>query len=290
MPARSRAPGTRTIRTATSSRRARRPTHCARRRPRARRSRRARLASCTVAGRFQQHERLRRPTWAPPARRSTISSSAGPWGWTSTIEQDEQSTATTAPTERRPSFHGDVVHSRPVAINMGTDASPEVVVFYGGNDGVLRAINGNRDRPSHRQRRRRRRDVGLHAARVLSRTSSGCATTRRRSISSATHFAVAAAEAVRRRRADRPRYRSATATLWLYASHAPGRPDDLCLRRLDDPHHPSSPTLKWRKGCPNLANDTGCTPGFEEIGQTWSAPKVMKAAGYYSAATPRRRC
>src|SRR5690606_28762230 len=46
--------------------------------------------------------------------------------------------------ETRPSVHGDVVHSRPAALNYGTDASPEVIVFYGGNDGVLRAINGNR--------------------------------------------------------------------------------------------------------------------------------------------------
>jgi type IV pilus assembly protein PilY1 len=53
-------------------------------------------------------------------------------------------TATTTPAEMRPSAHGDVVHSRPVAINFGTDVSPKVVVIYGGNDGVLRAINGNR--------------------------------------------------------------------------------------------------------------------------------------------------
>lgn len=48
----------------------------------------------------------------------------------------------------RPSVHGDVVHSRPVAINFGagdTTATAEVVVFYGGNDGMLRAVNGNRD-------------------------------------------------------------------------------------------------------------------------------------------------
>src|SRR5262249_31645583 len=46
-------------------------------------------------------------------------------------------------TEMRPSVHGDVVHSRPVAINYGTVSSPNVVVFYGANDGALRAINGN---------------------------------------------------------------------------------------------------------------------------------------------------
>ena len=62
---------------------------------------------------------------------------------------DEQNTTPPVTAERRPSIHGDVVHSRPVAVNMNTDpattnSSPEVVVFYGGNEGVLRAINGNR--------------------------------------------------------------------------------------------------------------------------------------------------
>ncbi|MBC8118776.1 MAG: hypothetical protein H7X75_04265 [Burkholderiaceae bacterium] len=41
----------------------------------------------------------------------------------------------------RPSIHGDVLHSRPVAINYG--GTRGVVVFYGTNDGMLRAINGN---------------------------------------------------------------------------------------------------------------------------------------------------
>ena len=41
----------------------------------------------------------------------------------------------------RPSIHGDVLHSRPVAINYG--GTRGVVVFYGSNDGLLRAVNGN---------------------------------------------------------------------------------------------------------------------------------------------------
>jgi len=41
----------------------------------------------------------------------------------------------------RPSIHGDVLHSRPIAINYG--GTRGVVVFYGANDGMLRAINGN---------------------------------------------------------------------------------------------------------------------------------------------------
>lgn len=41
----------------------------------------------------------------------------------------------------RPSAHGDVLHSRPAVVNYG--GTTGVVVFYGSNDGTLRAINGN---------------------------------------------------------------------------------------------------------------------------------------------------
>lgn len=39
----------------------------------------------------------------------------------------------------RPSVHGDVVHSRPLAINYGAN---DTVIYYGANDGVLRAVDG----------------------------------------------------------------------------------------------------------------------------------------------------
>jgi type IV pilus assembly protein PilY1 len=41
----------------------------------------------------------------------------------------------------RPSVHGDVLHSRPLVLNYGDTRG--IVVYYGSNDGVFRAINGN---------------------------------------------------------------------------------------------------------------------------------------------------
>lgn len=41
----------------------------------------------------------------------------------------------------RPSIHGDVLHSRPTVIDYGDPTG--TVVFYGANDGVFRAANGN---------------------------------------------------------------------------------------------------------------------------------------------------
>jgi len=43
----------------------------------------------------------------------------------------------------RPSIHGDVLHSRPVVVNYGPNDTNNIVVFYGANDGMLHAINGN---------------------------------------------------------------------------------------------------------------------------------------------------
>jgi type IV pilus assembly protein PilY1 len=58
------------------------------------------------------------------------------WAIGSNIDGELQKTTT----EMRPSLHGDVIHSNPLALNYGSD----VVVFYGSNDGMLHAINGNK--------------------------------------------------------------------------------------------------------------------------------------------------
>jgi type IV pilus assembly protein PilY1 len=44
-------------------------------------------------------------------------------------------------TGARHSIHGDVLHARPVALNYGNG---NVVVYYGANDGFLRAVDGNK--------------------------------------------------------------------------------------------------------------------------------------------------
>lgn len=48
-----------------------------------------------------------------------------------------------ADTDVRASIHGDVLHSRPLVLNYGTPStSDNVYIFYGGNDGVFRAVKG----------------------------------------------------------------------------------------------------------------------------------------------------
>jgi type IV pilus assembly protein PilY1 len=76
--------------------------------------------------------------WAPPtaAERELLID----WLRGTANAGDETGPTTTPATTVRPSIHGDVLHSRPAVVNYGGDTG--VVVFYGANDGQLRAVRG----------------------------------------------------------------------------------------------------------------------------------------------------
>ena len=59
----------------------------------------------------------------------------------SKVAGQEAETGPGSPVTVRSSVHGDVLHSRPVVVNYG--GTTGVVVFYGSNDGVFHAVNGN---------------------------------------------------------------------------------------------------------------------------------------------------
>lgn len=186
--------------------------------------------------------------------------------------------------ENRPSIHGDVVHSRPVAINHGTDAAPQVVVYYGGNDGSLRAVNGNRTA-----------SIGSFVAgsELWSFVPPEFYANLKRlydnviSISFPGHTTGAfPADPTPQPKAygfDGPLVAlKEGSNSWIYASMRRG---GRALYAFDVTA-PTAPTLKWKKGCPNPLNDTGCSTGFSDIGQTWSSPRTMKAAGYSGGMAP----
>ncbi len=211
---------------------------------------------------------------------------------------DENINAVTA--EMRSSAHGDVVHSRPVALNFGTDADAQVVVFYGGNDGVLRAINGNRAGafdgvnpgkeiwsfvpPEFYGSIKRLRDNNVTIS------FKGNDSRRPR----------AAAEALRHGRPDH----GLREELPL-RRHAPRWAGPVCLQHQQYRGYagaqpaiaPEAPRLLWKVGCPNnLAYQTEPTTGgfarrqlhggFEDMGQTWSSARPFKSEGYVIPATP----
>lgn len=190
------------------------------------------------------------------------------WQLGQDLQDENLNGITTA--EMRASAHGDVVHSRPVAINYGTDAAPSVVVFYGGNDGVLRAVNGNR-----------LNSIGTAAAgselwgfvppefypkikRIYDNTTT---------ISFPGHTTGTPTPLPKDYGFDGPvtAYKNGSTSLIFAAMRRGGK----ALYSIDV-SAPATPVLKWKKGTSDLIG----------LGQTWSSPKILNAAGYGAGASP----
>lgn len=188
---------------------------------------------------------------------------------------DSVTPASNTSTVMRPSVHGDVVHSQPVAINYGTDSAPQVVVFYGGNDGVLRAINGNRAT-----------NIGstLPGAELWSFMAPEFYTSIKRNFVNSPAISypgsTTAGAVPKNYGFDGPisAYMNG-GTKWLYASMRRGGSAIYAF----DVGTAGSPLLKWKRGC----DSSGCSStNLADIGQTWVAPKVIKSAGYGSGNSP----
>jgi type IV pilus assembly protein PilY1 len=169
-----------------------------------------------------------------------------------------------ATTVMRPSVHGDVVHSRPVAINYGTDAAPEVVVFYGANDGMLHAVNGNRDGglsigtqgPGMELWSFMAPEFYPHIKRIRTNTPL------------VSYFGSDTGEP-KPYGFDGPTaaYKDADQATVYAAMRRGGR-----ALYAFDVTAPATPALKWKHDATSLPN----------LGQTWSAPKILTATGYAS--------
>ena len=196
-------------------------------------------------------------------------------------------------TEMRPSVHGDIVHSRPAPVNHGSVATPSIVVYYGGNDGYLRAVNGNRGSPTDPS--------------VGSITSGGITYA-----AGAEMWSFMPPEfygKIKRLRDNQPSisFPGSPATdakpkdygidgpltafqgaiggstkAYVYATMRRGGR----VLYAFDVTIPGSPALLWKKGCPNAANDTDCSTNFSGMGETWSSLKTTYASGYGSGTSP----
>lgn len=185
----------------------------------------------------------------------------------------------------RPSLHGDVLHSRPVVINYG--GTTGVIVYYGSNDGVYRAINGNQNNPTgsslpapgselwgfiptdfySKLNRQRINSPEL----LLPTTPSGIIPTP----TAKDYFADGSTGVYQLLNAD-----GTTNTAYLYLAMRRGGRLIYALNVST----PSSPQFLWKIDPAGLTNESGVTAGtstdFAELGQTWSAPKVALISGY----------
>jgi type IV pilus assembly protein PilY1 len=207
------------------------------------------------------------------------------WAIGQDVDDENINGITTA--ERRLSAHGDVVHSRPVAINFGTNASPNVVAFYGANDGMLRAVNGNRTSsigsipaggelwafmpPEFYSSIKRLRDNTTRIS--FPNNTSGSPTPLPKSYGMDGPITAFQGTV------------GGVSKSFVYATMRRGGRAIYAFDVTNSATTPSSPTLKWKIGCPNAANDTGCTTGLSGIGQTWSSLKSFTAQGYGSGSS-----
>jgi type IV pilus assembly protein PilY1 len=167
----------------------------------------------------------------------------------------------------RHSIHGDVLHSRPVALNYGSDG---VVVYYGANDGIFRAVGGNKTgadagqelwsfvAPEHYPLLRRLR-AGADKVHLPETDSDGG------TLTPATDFAPKGYGM------DGPigvyaLYSSATtlSKAYIYPTMRRGGRSVYAF----DVSSRSAPKFKWKI-------TGGVTPGFEALAQTWSMPKAV---------------
>ena len=224
------------------------------------------------------------PTWASNRTiytlTSTASTSLTPFSTSSSglssalvnwVRGSEDASATLEKTSNtgastRPSIHGDVVNSRPLPVDYG--GTTGVTVYYGTNDGMFRAVDANTGRerwaflaPESFPQLQRQHDNS-----PLINYPSVDASITPTPVPKDYFFDGSTAL-----------YQNTDNTrVWVFTTMRRGG------RMLYgfDVSNPESPSLKWRVGCPNLTNDTGCTTGFAGMGQTWSTPNVAFLKGH----------
>lgn len=228
------------------------------------------------------------PTWTSNRRVLTYSSSSSSkmttlttsvTSWSSTLLSwvtgtDDPAatefidTTSTTPARTRPSMHGDVIHSRPLPVNYGAGG---VTVYYGANDGMLRAVDASTGRE-------RWAYVAPEHYSAFQRLHDNTPLVNYPNVDPDLHpepknyffdgsFGI---------------YQNLdNSKVWIYPSQRRG---GRVLYGFDVTD-PASPAIKWRVGCPHLLDDLDCTTGFTGIGQTWSLPSVAFLKGF-SETTP----
>lgn len=186
--------------------------------------------------------------------------------------ENEAGLATPDATKTRASLHGDVVHSRPLPVNYGaatSGAEPTVITYYGANDGTFRAVRSTDGKelwafvaPEFFSKLDRLR-TGTPLVQFSGGTTTGAV--------SKDYFFDGSIGL----------YQNIdNSKIWIYPTMRRGGrmiyAFDVSGSGTNNSTPPSSPTLKWRFGCPNLTDNSGCTTGATEIGQTWSIPRIAK--------------
>jgi type IV pilus assembly protein PilY1 len=181
---------------------------------------------------------------------------------------DEKGTGLTTTT--RPSIHGDVVHSRPLPVNYGSQKG--VTVYYGANDGTFHAVNA---------------DTGVERWSLVAPEFYSRLARLQTNSPRVSYPGLPAGITPTPTQKDyffdgsTGLYQNAdNSKVWIFPSMRRGGRMVYAI----DVTSPDKPVFKWKAGCPNLNDDTGCTTGMSAIGQTWSMPSVAFIKGYSKTA------
>lgn len=175
---------------------------------------------------------------------------------------DETGPTTTPATTVRPSIHGDVLHSRPAVLNFG--GTTGIAVFYGANDGMLHAVDGNQTGagageplwsfvPQEMYAKLNR--LRGNSPEVKLSTTSPFANARPRD-----YFVDGPIGVYQKLRAD-----GTTERAIIYVGMRRGGNQLYAF----DVTNPAAPTFLWKR----------TTAHLPQLGQTWSEPKAATVAG-----------
>ena len=193
--------------------------------------------------------------------------------WVRGRDNAENEKANVTAPDVRPSIHGDVLHSRPSVVNYGRDGSEnDVYIYYGANDGGLRAVKGGTAavsgdlhpdgttvRPGDERWSFIPRELFGKLERQMLRTPAITAENPR------DYFVDGPISAFTKDVNDDGKLKVGDGDkVYLYAAMRRGG-DFLYALDVSDP---GAPRFMWRK----QAGDTG----YGELGQTWSEPKVAR--------------
>jgi type IV pilus assembly protein PilY1 len=263
------------------------------------------------------------PTWSPSRNVLTINAQGGAWSNTSLLTfstastglpaslvnwmlgqdvQDENGNGNTA--ESRPSLHGDEIHSRPLPIDYGSAIVP-VVVFYGSNDGTLRAVDAGSGRelwafvpPEFYNPTPAVYTPGASPV----TTPTGLERLMWSNMTDAAGNQVSpiikyfgTPPGVTPTPVPKDYYYDGSTGLYESAVNAQGVPGSVwiypTMRRGGrmlyglDVTNSATPAVLWKFGCPYLTSDTACLGGADasSIGQTWSTPAVAASVVGYNS-------
>jgi type IV pilus assembly protein PilY1 len=175
----------------------------------------------------------------------------------------------------RPSLHGDTIHSQPLPVSY---TNTSIYVYYGSNDGMLRAINATTGQeqwafvaPEFYSRLNRLKTQSPLILYPNQPTSVTPTPTKKDYFFDGSIGLYQTLD---------------NSSVWIYPTMRRGGRTIYSF----DVANPASPVFKWKVGCPNLTDDLNCvdTSGswpaanVTSMAQTWSIPNVAAAIQGYS--------